>query len=81
MYLCSTYLMTRHRSVEHVDTDDAVADHEEDGPDEHEPASRHPGPPDSCCEPEDVDGDTNSQDRVHQASLEHTSLLTPFYDS
>ena len=62
--------MMRDWSVEHVDTDDAVADHEEDGPDKHDPASRHPGLPDGCCEPEDVDWDTNREERINQTSLE-----------
>ena len=62
-------LMVRHRSVKHVDTDDRVADHEEDGPDKHDPLSGHPGPPDRGGQPEDVDWDTKREDRIYQAGL------------
>ena len=62
--------MVRHRGVEHVDTDDAVADHEEEGPDEHDPVARHPGPPDSGGQPEDVDWDSNREDWIFQTRLE-----------
>ena len=62
--------MMRYWCVEHVDTDDGVADHEEDGSDEHDPLSRHPGPPNCGGEPEDVDWDTNREERINQTSLE-----------
>ena len=62
--------MLRHRGVEHVDADDAVADHEEDGSEEHDPLSGHAGPPDGGGEPEDVDWDTHREDRLDQAGLQ-----------
>ena len=39
------HLRAGHRGVEHVDADDAVADHEEQRPGEHHPVPGHPGPP------------------------------------
>ena len=62
--------MLRYRGVEHVDTDDAVAGHKEEGPDEHDPVPRHPGPPDCGGQPEDVDWNPNRQDWIYQTGLE-----------
>ena len=38
----TSYLMMRDRSVEHVDADDGVADHEEDSAEEHSPVPANP---------------------------------------